>query len=532
MSNPPTSNTHHNIEIQSQDVIKLILQFLKENSLGNSLAALQEETGINLNTVDSKETFLNDVKNGNWDSVLTVISTLRLSTTLLMDLYEQIIVELLHLKEYELCKFLIRKTEPLDYMKLNQQERYLKLENHLQREYIDLSDFYKYGITTEKRRKQLIEQLNNEITTVPSSRLLSLLSQSLHWQKHQGVIPNECMEFDLFKGEVPFKKIESEEEQIPTILDKTIKFNNKNKPETIKFSPDSKYLLSGSMDGFIEVWDYNSGKLSKSLAYQSNDDFMMHDDAILCIAFSRDGEFLATGSLDNKIKVWQIKSGKCLRKFEPAHTNGVTCLQFSKNSTQILSGSFDSSLKIHGLKSGKALKIFRGHQSFVNDCCYNQDEDRIISCSSDGKIKIWDSKTSDCLQTITPTNVVTVRDISIRSITILLKNPEFLLVCNSSQLISIVSMKSQTITKTFTSENSKTFLCCTLSPLQNFLYAVDEDNILYSFDFNSGSLLNKFKIHDQEVISISHHPTRNLLATTGADCLLKIWKSNDTIDDK
>ncbi|EGC37223.1 hypothetical protein DICPUDRAFT_77157 [Dictyostelium purpureum] len=521
------SNTHHhNIEIQSQDVIKLILQFLKENSLGNSLNTLQEETGINLNIVDNKETFLNDVKNGNWDSVLDVLSTLKLSVDLTMNIYEQIIVELLHLKEYEIVKHLLRKTEPMNYMKLNHQERYLKLENYLQREYIDLNDFYKYGITTEKKRKQLIDQLNSEITTVPSSRLLSLLSQSLHWQKHTGVIPTDCTEFDLFKGELPHKKIEVEEEATPNILDKTIKFNTKNKPESVQFSPDSKYLVTGSIDGFIEVWDYNTGKLSKNLAYQANDDFMMHDDTILSITFSKDGEYMATGSLDSNIKVWQIKTGKCLRKFEPAHTNGVTCLQFSKNSTQILSGSFDSSLKIHGLKSGKALKIFRGHQSFVNDCSYNSDEDRIISCSSDGKIKIWDAKTSDCLQTITPTQVVTVKDIAIRSFFILLKNPEFLLVCNSSSVISIVSMKTQTISKTFSSENNKTFLCCTLSPQQNYLYAVAEDNELYCFDLNNSTLVNKMKIHEQEVIAIAHHPTKNILATISADCLLKTWINN------
>lgn len=33
------------------------------------------------------------------------------------------------------------------------------------------------------------------------------------------------------------------------------------------------------------------------------DAFMMHDEAVLCIAFSKDSEMLASGSQDGKIKV-------------------------------------------------------------------------------------------------------------------------------------------------------------------------------------------------------------------------------------
>ena len=33
------------------------------------------------------------------------------------------------------------------------------------------------------------------------------------------------------------------------------------------------------------------------------DAFMMHDEAVLCIAWSRDSELLASGSEDGKIKV-------------------------------------------------------------------------------------------------------------------------------------------------------------------------------------------------------------------------------------
>jgi WD40 repeat protein len=75
------------------------------------------------------------------------------------------------------------------------------------------------------------------------------------------------------------------------------------------------------------------------------DNFMMMEDAVLCMSFSRDSEMLASGSQDGKVKVWRIQTGQCLRRFEKAHIKGVTCLQFSRDNSQVLSASFDATIR-------------------------------------------------------------------------------------------------------------------------------------------------------------------------------------------
>ena len=246
----------------------------------------------------------------------------------------------------------------MELMKADNPERYMKLEQLLQRPAFISSEAYEIGSSKERRRQELAEQFAPEVSVVPPSRLLSLLGQALRFQQAQGVLPKGSS-VDLFRGGNRTARRE-QEDKIPRRQAGRIKFSVDSHPETVCFSPDGLSMVTGSADGFIEIWDFDSCKLRIDLEYQAKDELMMHaGQTIMCANFSRDGELLATGGGDGEVKVWKIATGACVRKFSKAHSQGVISVCFSKDSFQLLTSSFDSLVRIHGLKSGKTLKEFR-----------------------------------------------------------------------------------------------------------------------------------------------------------------------------
>jgi WD40 repeat-containing protein SMU1 len=265
--------------------------------------------------------------------------------------------------------------------------------------------------TCQKRRDKIVKLLRHHIPEVPLKRLSSLLQQSIKWQCHTGVFPTVQrlfqhatdddeeqavdeevygkkerkkkkhksntvdQRFDLVLGNVDItlgegKKKRSRDaagntnsnntERIPSRIHQTIRLGKRSFIECACFLPDGRGIITGSSDGFIEIWgepllvgqsssstiskkdgastvdssqkelnsllilptDINYEKLRTSdLPYQRKDDLMMHatNQSVLAMTVSHDGTLLGTTSSEGTVYIWKISDGKLLRKIERAH---------------------------------------------------------------------------------------------------------------------------------------------------------------------------------------------------------------------
>jgi WD40 repeat-containing protein SMU1 len=511
------------MQIDSNDVIKLMLQFCKENNFHKTYHALQEETDVKFNAVESINLFSSDILNGKWDQVLKTIRNFDVPILTIMTLYEQIIIELIENKDHEVAAlFLNENNETITKLRLELPERFGNLENLVKNKNIDVNEIYKKNNTTkEKVRNTINNLLQSEICISQPSRLLYLLGLAL-----KQLCPNDSFSknsYNIFNGSyknITIKDSPSSNERV-TKVDKKIMLGEKSYIEIAKFSFDGNYLATGSIDGFIEIWDPLSGKLKGDLNYQLENNLLIHVDSVLALNFSRDSKMLCSADASGNIKIWKIQNGKCLREYTDAHSKGITCISFNKDNSIVISGSFDCSVKVFGLKSGKQIKELQGHSSFINDIGINTEGDKLITASADSSIKVWDLRNYELLNTISLPVLSHVKEIGINNISLYPKNNDFLFACNKSQQIHLISVEGEVI-KSFSGNGKKNFVYCTSSNLGDYLYAVDEDHILFIIEVSSTKIVNYFKIHEKDVIGLVHHPLKNILVSYSLDGVVNI----------
>ena len=124
--------------------------------------------------------------------------------------------------------------------------------------------------------------------------------------------------------------------------------------DTFQFSPDAKYLVTGSDDLTVKLWDVASGMEVRT--------FRGHQASIKTVAVSADGRQVLSGDSKGGIKLWDATTGREVRSM--AVKGFVTHLSFSPDGRFFTSVDLGSYMIIWELSTGLAVKRFEALRSF------------------------------------------------------------------------------------------------------------------------------------------------------------------------
>ena len=117
-----------------------------------------------------------------------------------------------------------------------------------------------------------------------------------------------------------------------------------------------------------------------------------HTQGLACISYSPNGCYIVSGSRDNTIRIWDAETGHAVGKPLVGHTKEVRSVAYSPDGRHIISGSFDKTIRIWDAEAGSSFsKHLEGHTHWGRSAAYSPDSWNVPSASTDRVIHSIDS---------------------------------------------------------------------------------------------------------------------------------------------
>lgn len=205
-------------------------------------------------------------------------------------------------------------------------------------------------------------------------------------------------------------------------------------------SKDEEFIISGSSDNLIKVWDLKTGELKRTLKGHNSSvrDLAIAGNILVSaesnyetvkvwnfrsgdlkrsftgdnyfwfssIAISEDGTILVSASQDETIKIRDLTTGRLQKIADPftgrlrhpliANKHSIRTLIVSDN--HIINASRNNTITVRNLETGALEQLLKGHNSEVNSLAVSGNT--LVSGSQDRTIRIWNLTTGKLERTI------------------------------------------------------------------------------------------------------------------------------------
>lgn len=156
----------------------------------------------------------------------------------------------------------------------------------------------------------------------------------------------------------------------------------------IAFSKERNELAIGASDKHIYLLDATTLVLKKTL-------LNAHENSVFTLKYAPNSPYLISGGRDAHLKVWNIQNDFELISSQAAHWFTINDIIFHPKAPIFATASRDKTIKIWDANTFQLLKVLetvrdQGHLNSVNRLFWTNYNDYLLSCSDDRSIIIWD----------------------------------------------------------------------------------------------------------------------------------------------
>jgi WD40 repeat protein len=154
---------------------------------------------------------------------------------------------------------------------------------------------------------------------------------------------------------------------------------------TIAVNPVSGDIAIGYSDYFIRIFDAD---------LKMKTEWKAHDNSVFTLRYIPDTSFLVSGSRDARLKVWDSGAGYKQAAEVVAHMYAINHIEFSPDGKHFVTCSMDKSIKVWHTEELRLLKVIdkarhAGHGTSVNKLLWTSYNDQLLSAGDDRTISVW-----------------------------------------------------------------------------------------------------------------------------------------------
>jgi len=516
----------------TQDVILLIIRFLRDEGYLSSAMILQDESDQKLQQDLNKSQTFNKIfdlilegKFVDVDALVSKLAYFPEKDNFLYEIYKQQFFELV--EEGKLQKsytFLTKRLKPLENLASLASEEFKDLCYVLSCEAVQqASRFKEWDGAAGESRKNLVEKLKNLLDVrqtyldnskiqIPPNRLKTLLQQALEYQ----VLMSSCYS----TARNPSRKIPTlfrdfEPQKTPSQLSISLSKGNMSPIKSITFLGKTDLLCSGSNSGELKIWNTTSGDVLFSFTTDSSRIWKVH-----C---SQNEKFLSTANSDGKLQIWNIED---VNKNEHPHLlrtlqmkNDAYCVDLHPvNNRQLVASGYTSMINLFDVETSLVVRSFKGHHSSVCSCQFSPHGSFIVSGGKDCQVKFWDVQSGSCLQTLSqPLGEVSSVKLN--------QTGSSLLTSSKDNTNRLWDLKMMTVLQKYKGHqnNHKNFIGCSFASNEKIIIGGSEDSIVYCWDVENGEVVNKLQGHSDIVFDAIWNSKFGIMASCSSDRTVQIW---------